>query len=378
MTRALFVTTVAGTHSSFLLPFALHFRGRGWRVDGAAAGIASCPGCHKAYDNVYEMEWSRNPLHPLVLYSCIRRIRSLVDSGSYDLVHVHTPIAAFLTRFALCRVNTRTKPKLVYTAHGFHFHPKGNPLTNAAFIGMEQLAGRWTDRLVVINRHDEAAAAKFGIVAKERLVYMPGIGIDRAYYSPENVKADEIARIRQEMGLGDNNSLFLVAADLIPRKRHKDVIQAFRGVKGEPHLAFAGNGKSYGKLKKLVENAGLGSRVHFLGLRTDIPALMRSSVATISASLQEGLSRSVMESLCLEVPVIGTNIRGISELIEGGGGLLVSVRSPDTICKAMNWILEHPIEARAIGQKGRETTSKYALDNVLRLHEDLYAGLLSN
>lgn len=63
--------------------------------------------------------------------------------------------------------------------------------------------------------------------------------------------------------------------------------------------------------------------VHFLGRRRDIPVLMRASVATLIASAQEGLPNCVRESLCMETPVIGTEIRGTRDLLvdgNGGGG----------------------------------------------------------
>lgn len=377
MVKALFITTIAGTHRSFLLPYAYHFRKKGWRVDGAAAGISRVPECCQAYDNVYEMKWSRNPLAILPFYSCSRRIRSLVEAESYDLVHVHTPVAAFVSRFALRRRRLCRNPIVIYTSHGFHFHPKGNPLANLVFLKIEQRAGCWTDHLIVINRHDEATALRFGIVPREKITYMPGIGINRANYNPDRVGLDGIAKIRFEIGLSEREPLFVVVADFMPGKRHEDVIVAFQGLQKNSHLAFAGAGNKSSTLARLVRNLGLESRVHFLGLRSDIPELMSSAVATILPSIREGLSRSVMESLCMGVPVIGTDIRGIQELLKDGGGLLVPVKSPEALRKAMEWILSHPEEAKAMGRKGRETTAKYDLNNVLRLHDELYAEVLS-
>lgn len=377
MPRLLVVSTIAGTHRSFLLPLALHFREKGWRVDGAAAGISGSPECREAYDYVFELNWSRHPLDLGRLISSARRIRSLATSESYDIVHVHTPLAAFAGRFALRNLRRRGKPKVVYTAHGFHSHPEGNPFLNAFFLGMEKIAGRWTDRLIVINRHDETAAAKKEIVPAGHLIYMPGIGVDRAHYSPYSVSPEEIAKVRKDMGIGDGIPLFLMVADFAPRKRHKDVIRAFRGVRQDAHLAFAGIGNRSGKMKKLVRQLGLEDRVHFLGLRNDIPVLIRSSVATIMPSIREGLPRSVLESLSLGMPVIGTDIRGVRDLLEPAGGLLVPPRCPAALQSRMEWVLSHPKEAEDLGLRGRETSTIYDVNRIIALHEQLYSGLLS-
>ena len=66
--------------------------------------------------------------------------------------------------------------------------------------------------------------------------------------------------------------------------------------------------------RKLARALGVADRVHFLGHRPDIPALVRASVAVLLPSEREGLPRSVMEALSLGVPVVGTRIRGIVRL----------------------------------------------------------------
>ncbi|MEN6560326.1 MAG: glycosyltransferase [Acidobacteriota bacterium] len=377
MARVLMVSTIAGTHRSFLLPLARHFRKKGWRIDAAAAGISKSSECREAYERVFELNWSRHPLDLGHLISSARRIRFLATSESYDIVHVHTPLAAFAVRFALRRLRRGGRPKVVYTAHGFHSHPEGNPFSNAFFLGLEKMAGRWTDRLIVINRHDETVAEKKKIVPSAHLAYMPGIGVDRAYYSPDRVSPEGIAKVRKDMGIGDGTPLFLMIGDFMPGKRHQDLIRAFRGVRRDAHLAFAGIGNRSRKMKKLVRELGLEDRVHFLGLRNDIPVLIRSSVATIMPSIREGLSRSVIESLCLGVPVIGTDIRGIRDILEPAGGLLVPPRCPAALQSRMEWVLSHPKEAEDLGLRGRETSTIYDVNRIIALHEELYSGLIS-
>jgi len=377
MGKALFVATVEGTHRAFLLPYARRFRELGWQVDGAAAGISKIAECVRAYDRVFDMVWSRNPFDMKAVLSSVRRIRSIVESGSYDIVHVHTPIAAFVTRYALRRLRRRGRPKVAYTAHGFHFHPYGRPVRNAVFLGLEKMAGRWTDRLIVINEADRDAAIRHRIVPPNRVVLMPGIGIDRKAFDPADVLPERIKAVRDELGLDEGTPLFLMIADFMPDKRHVDAIEAVRGLKGNVQLALAGTGKCFARIEGMVNDLGLQDRARLLGLRSDIPVLIRSSAATVIPSIREGLSRCVMESLCLEVPVIGTDARGVGDLLKKGGGLMVPVRSPEALRAAMEWIIDHPEEARAMGRKGRETTTDYDISRLLELHEGLYAEILA-
>lgn len=378
MARLLIATTMDITLRAFLFPFAQHFRTQGWRVDAMARGSSRSPECIRAFDQVWEAQWSRYPLNQRNLLNMSRYMRAVVETEKYDLVHVHTPVAAFVARYALRKLRRSGIPKVIYTAHGFHFYQGGNPFKNRAFLGIERLAGRWTDYLVVINREDEQAAKTYHIVPSDRVWYMPGIGVNTAYYNRDAVTASELARVREELGVTKDAPLFLMVAEFSPGKRHRDALMAFARLKrANAHLAFAGPGPLMGKMQQLASNLGLNGRVHFLGFRRDIPVLMRASVATLLPSEREGLPRSVMESLLLEVPVIGTNIRGTRDLLAGGGGLMVEVGDVEELAKSMSWILDHPEEALAMGRQGRlQIETNYDQKHILTLHEALYAEAL--
>ena len=377
MNRILFVTTIPGTLRAFLLPFAQHFRAKGWQVDAMAQGISNCAKCLHSFDRVWEVEWSRNPLDPQNLIIAPPQIRLAIAQQDYDIVHVHTPVAAFVTRYALNNLRQQGRPKVIYTAHGFHFYRGGKPLKNLSFLALEKLAGRWTDYLVVINREDEEAAKHYGIVPTERVCYTPGIGVDTDYYSPGNVPEAEVVRVRQELGLSTETPLFLSIAEFNPGKRHQDILKALARLgRSEVHLAFAGTGPLMEQMQLLASELGIQNQVHFLGYRQDIPALIRASTATLLASEREGLPRSVMESLCLEIPVIGTQTRGIRDLLEGDCGLIVMLGDVEGLAHAMARILDRPEEAKMMGKRGRERMKGYEVRQIIKLYDRLYATAL--
>lgn len=372
MSKLLIVTTIPATIQAFLLPYIAHFRAQGWQVDAMAQGISHCNECNTACDRVWDVEWSRNPLDPRNFINAPRQIHQVL-AQNYDLVHVHTPVAAFVTRYAIQRWKL-TKPKVIYTAHGFHFYQGGSPVKNTIFLTLEKLAGRWTDYLVVINHEDEQAVKQHQIVPALKVRYMPGIGVDTNYYNPEAVTETDVMQVRQELRLSPETPLFLSIAEFIPRKRHRDLLQAFALVKPQAHLALAGTGSLQAQMQHLALELGIADRVHFLGLRRDIPVLIRAAVATLLVSAQEGLPRSVMESLSLETPVIGTDIRGIQDLIEPD--LLVQLGNVTEIAQAMNWVLENPESAQILGKKGRDRMASYDLRPIIAMHEKLYAEAL--
>lgn len=380
MKKILIVTTIAGTLHSFLLPFARHFRAHGWQVDGMAQGVSTNQDCVQAFDRVWEIQWSRNPLDLKNLLVAPRTIREIVDREKYDIVHVHTPVAAFVTRYALKNLRWQGKCKIIYTAHGFHFHPQGKTLKNTVFLILEKIAANWTDYLVTINHTDEKTALNHRLMPPEYIWYMPGIGIDIEYYHPDRINPLTVEKARQELGLHPDTPMLLCAAYFDPRKRHRDILQALAQLNRPDFcMAFAGDGAQIEELRKLATELGVDGQVRFLGHRDDINVLIRASRATLLVSEQEGLSRSVMESLSLEIPVIGTKIRGIEELIAGGCGLVVDVGDIKGIAAAMAWMLDRPMEKQAMGQRGRaQMAANYALPKIITLHESLYAEAIGH
>ncbi|MBW4543448.1 MAG: glycosyltransferase [Symplocastrum torsivum CPER-KK1] len=377
MKRLLFITTIPST-LYFLAPIARHFRAKGWRVDAMAKGIStSTETCLDAFERRWDVEWSRNPLDLRNFLSAPQQVLQVCTEQEYDLVHVSTPVAAFISRYALKDWRKKGKQKVIYTAHGFHFYSGGALLKNAIFLGLEWLAGHWTDYLVVINHEDEQAAKRYSIVRPEQVRYMPGIGVDAQYYNPSAVSEMEVEKLRQDLGLTPEIPLFLSLSEFIPRKRNEDILRAFaRLAHSEAHLAFAGEGPLLEEMQHLASKLGIQHQVHFLGFRQDVPVLIRASVATLLSSSQEGLPRSVMESMSLEIPVIGTEIRGTRDLLEGGYGILVKVGDVEGLTQAMAWVLDHPKEAQATGRRGRERITHYELQLILKLHETLYAEAL--
>ena len=397
-TRLLLATTIDATLEAFLTPLADHFRGLGWRVDGAAAGISANAKAAPHFDQVWDMDWSQRPLgrNNMRAYS---QIRQIVEQQGYDIVHVHTPVASFVTRLALKDLRGTGGAgaagaatagaaaggaatgglKVVYTAHGFHCHPGASKLSNGIFCGLERMAGSWTDALVVINHEDERLARRYGLAGDGRIYYMPGIGVDLDQYSRADVTPAAAAAVKHQLGLGPDDTLLLMIAAFAPGKRHPDLLRAFRAMwRPGLHLALAGTGPEMERIETLAAELGLADSVHFLGFRSDVPELLAASAALILTSEREGLPRSIMEAMAMGTPVIGTRIRGSNELLAGGAGLLVDVGDVDGLAAAMRLVVDDPAAAQACVERARRRIARYALPRVIRLHEEMYQDLLGS
>ena len=366
------VTTVAATLRAFLLPYARHFRELGWRVDALSRDAGSCAECQEAFDACHEVPFSRKPWALRGLRRMNGAIRSLVLREGYDIVHVHTPVASFVTRMALRKLPAERRPKIVYTAHGFHFHRGGSPLKNRLYLGLERRAARRMDHLIVINEEDRRAALEHALVPPERLTCLPGIGLDLRRWSRDSVSVSGICGLCEELGLEQGDELFLMVAEFNPGKRHRDALNALAKTgRRDFHLALAGRGPLEDEMKALAERLGISRQVHFLGQRNDVPALMLASLATVLPSEREGLNRSVMESIALGVPVLGADARGIRDLVtDPSRGALFPVGKPAALAADMLMMATDPPTERPTPDP------RWDVRELLRSHEKIYSLLL--
>lgn len=373
--KVLFVTTVPQTLIAFLLPFAAYFRQKGWIVDAMAAGVEQFPLCKENFDQCWNIHLSRNPLNIKNFFRTVKRIREVVLRQQYDIVNVHTPVAAFITRYALR--NLRPYPKVIYTAHGFHFHPDGFFILNFIFKCIEKIAGKWTDALIVINQHDLSAAKKIRLVPDSNLYYAPGIGVDINYYHSIHVSDEQVRALREELNLTSREKILLMIGEFTAQKRQVLAVKALFKLKNpDLHVVFAGEGKKMQYTKKLSEKLGLSRNVHFLGFRRDIPVLMKASNVILSLSKREGLPRCLLEAMALGTPIIGSNIRGIDELLQNDSGLMVRSGCLLSLVQAIQLLIDDTELQRKIAANAQNKIQAYDISKVLNIYSLIYEQVL--
>ncbi|WP_045386353.1 glycosyltransferase family 4 protein [Vibrio rotiferianus] len=349
--KVLQVATVATTINAFLLPFAREFRDLGWQVDAAAEGIEQFPDVQNAHDKYYEIGFCRNPFKVRALIQSLIEIRNLLKRERYDVVHVHTPIASFLTRIASIGVGNT---KLFYTAHGFHY-VKGNPFwKNAIYYLAEKCAGLLTDHLFVINEEDYRFATEKHIASKVSKI--DGIGVDMEYFT---FSVEDRKVLRGELGIQDGEVMLLHVAELIPRKHHSVMFEALAKMKktealGNVKYVVVGSGPLLTELEQLSRQLKLNEHILFLGYRTDVKRLLSASDVLVLSSKQEGLPRCVMEAMSVGKPVIASNIRGNSDLLQSGAGILVELNDVEGWQIAIQELVNSESLRETMGKVGQD------------------------
>ena len=369
--RMLMVATIARTLETFMPPHVAALRSRGWRVDGAANGISTSSRARAIFNHVWEVEWSRRPLAVANLQA-LGRIRSVVRGGNYQVVHVQTPVAAFVTRLAL-RGLGNLRPPIVYTAHGFHFHSGAGWLRNTAYGTLERVAGPWTDELVVVNQDDFEEAVRRRIAPPERLHLIPGVGIDTDHFDERRVSSSEAAEARRVIGVPDEAPMVVTIAEINRNKNLAYLLSALARMHTGVHLVVIGDGPDRDRLEATAANLGLEERVHLVGFVPDVRPWLRAASVFALVSLREGLPGAMMEAMSMGLPVVGTDARGIRDLASGGRGIVVGLNDPDQLAAALERVLADPRAATEMGRLGREfVVAELSIDRVLAAYRVVY------
>ena len=244
---------------------------------------------------------------------------------------------------------------------------------NFVYKQIEKWAGKYTDHLVVINREDEISALELNIVKKERLVYMPGIGVDTGFYNPKSISTEKTSKLKEKLGLASDQTILSMVAEFNPGKRHGDVIDALVLLDvSDVHVVFAGTGLLEEKLKKKVADLGIENQVHFLGYCDDVITVIGASTATILSSEREGLPRCVLESISLGVPVIGAKARGTVDLLGNGVGMLYEIGNVQELADCMKEICFSNDLVESLSKESRKASKNYDISKIVEMHLDLY------
>ena len=373
MPRLLYVSTIAATLRRFIAPYGKYFRQQGWTVDAAANGVESDSICLDAFSNCFDIPFSRSMLNIGNITEARKRVAELLARHHYDLIHVHTPIASWVTRWV-----ARKRPanqKLIYTAHGFHFHHQSSGLRNVAFRKLESMARRWMDHLIVINDEDYKNALSYSLANPESISLMRGIGIDLNEFSNKGLSSRR-SRTRAQLNLTDDARMILMIAGFTRNKRHIDAIRGLAKMKRpNPYrLFFVGGGgeKIRAELKKTAIELKVDDRIQFLGFRNDIQDLLAAADLQLLISQREGLPRSVMEGMALGKTIIGTKIRGTTDLLDQGVGILIEPQSPGSLADTILDSEDFVPNAKVCRQRLQECR----IENLLQAHHALYSRLL--
>ena len=242
-------------------------------------------------------------------------------------------------------------------------------------LAIDRFLSRWTDRVVGNSNAVVAFYRQAGIPPGKLAMIPSGIADEE----PPDVDPGEV---RAGLGLAPGAPLVLFAGRLAEQKGVDTLLAALdllQHVRPDVRSLIVGEGPLRARLEETARAYRLleGRRVSFLGHRDDVPRLLAAADVLVLPSLYEGLPNVVLEAMRARKPVVATAAPGTTEVVEDGRtGLLVPLRNPPALTRAIRRVIEDPALARSLGEAGRSRVeAEFGVELMVERFAALYEQL---
>lgn len=299
------------------------------------------------------------------------RLLTLDRIESYDVFHSVGETMVAYTGAATKAL--RKKPHIITIQGTTLATGLGNSPVGFILRKLSRLSLKRASLVHAISRELASLAERCGA---ENVIVVPN-GVDMAEFMPM-----EKGQAREKLDIPLDESVVVCVARLVPVKGVDYLIRAIpllSQLNNRISLLVIGDGPQRSDLEKLALELGLRDKVKFLGAlpHEQIPLYLNVADVFVQSSLHEGLGIALIEAMSCGIPVIGTKVDGIMDIIEDNqNGFLVPPRDSEAIAKAVKKIFaDEDIRSRFIA-KGLETVKdKFQWDDVLPKIEEVYHSL---
>lgn len=226
----------------------------------------------------------------------------------------------------------------------------------------KNLGMSWLGWRIALKNTDSLAAISTFLLQLSRSLGYRGEGV----VIPNGVDTDRFgktlvlrAKIRHELGIPPEAYLLITTSRLVEKNGVDIVLRAMarllEGVRSKTHFLVVGGGPLEGSLKREAETLGIADHVHFIGEKSneELPNLYGAADAFIRPSRSEGLGISFIEAMAAGLPVIGTRVGGIPDVIEDGEtGLMAEPENAADVAKKIERLQQDPQFAKSIAEAG--------------------------
>lgn len=300
----------------------------------------------------------RKEIHPASIYNLIRTY----DEFKPEVVNVHRAWAH--TQWLLVSLLRRFKGLIV--TRRVLFKPDFNPVSlvkyrTAAIRGYIAVSQAVAQRLIDTGVKPD----------KIRVVYS---ATDTERFSP-----DISHELNGDWPVPPGKPAALLVGNFHRNKGHQLLIAAFNRITDQwpdLHLVLAGHNTGAEELQQLAQQGGAASRIHLLGFREDVPALMARSTFTLNASFQEGFSGTIRESLSLGVPVLASDIPANCEMNSLVPIRLFACGNEDSLAQKMLSFKNLNFSAGDKARLRRDAVARFSLETMVNESLNAYRELL--
>ena len=277
----------------------------------------------------------------------VKKISQIIDAKKIDVIHCTLQIS--LLYAWLARRISKRKPKLVVAIHTTTNVTKKNELIDQLLY--RQLIKSCSNVIFVCHTQMKYWLNKYPeLKSKSRVVYN---GVDSDYFNPDDFISEGLF-LKKKLGI-DSNPTIACIAGFRREKAHQILLQAFSRLPENVHLILAGDGQLRSEIELTINQLGLSNRVHLMGNVDDVrPVLAATDVTVLTSTAVETFSMAMLESMSMSVPMVATDIGGLSEaIIPGETGGLVSPEDVAGLAYALSRYVINREYATSMGSRSR-------------------------
>ena len=308
------------------------------------------------------MLWQSIPFESLYIAYLLNKMR-------VDILHIHH-IPLFL-RVAKAVKMSRVKG-IVFTEHAKFSIEKSKRLQNGCRKAVKQV-----DFFTTVSADlRDYFVKELSIPESAIQIVLNGVDVDR--FNPKNKNSLFMSILPIDFA----GTILINVGRLVDAKDHQTLLKAMKRIVQNGHnvfLVLVGDGELRPVIEQQISQLGLNNCVKMLGMRTDVDKLLLGADIFVMSSKREGLPMVLLEAMSCGLPVVSTDVGGISEIIrDHENGFLVEARKPDLLAKAIEQILDNFEVGELLGKQARKIIiENYSLKASAKSYIQLYNRILS-
>jgi len=302
-----------------------------------------------------------------------KTLQKVVKERNIDIVHSHGRGAGLYSRFLKMK---NPSIKAVHTFHGIHYE-QGSLLVRGLKKGSDKFLRPYTDAFICVSNKEREDAITNGFADADK-TYVIYNGIDSSRFDIDI----DIEKYRKSIGLEADDYVIGYVARMVRTKGHRELLEAFIELgkeREDARLLLIGDGAEWELLDVSAKEAGFEGKVMFLGVREDIPQLLKCMDMFVSPTFKEGMPYNLMEALATGIPTVATDVTGNSEIIKDGiNGILCRRNDSQDLYKAMQEMsnIDAEIKESYIAKGKAIVEEHFSVRKMVSDTQDVYEGLL--
>jgi len=296
-------------------------------------------------------------------FATIRAIARYVRHHRIDVVHSHK----YKTTFHALLARRTQAFALISTYHNWLRDTRALKL----YAVVDKLLARFCDAAIGVSAPVSQELLRF--VPAERVFHIEN-GVDCERYRPPASRS--AAQQALGLGLGARPVVGFVGR-LTAQKGVNDLIDAMSIVQRSvpADVLIVGDGEERTSLEKHAAAVSFGDRIHFLGARSDTPALYAAMDLLVLPSAVEAFPMVVLEAMACEVPAVGTPVGDVPRIITPETGWICPQGQPTVLATTLSKALSDPNELQSMGKLARaHVNGNFSAQRMAQRYVERYAA----